>query len=79
LRGIVVIAIKRIAAVGVAGLVAGIENAPGLQRTPDPRKNIRKPCPRHMQQTGIGPDAVIGLDLIEFMKQQRLDGAAEML
>ena len=32
-----------------------------------------------MQQAGVGPDAVIGLDLIEFMKQQRLDGAAEML
>jgi hypothetical protein len=31
-----------------------------------------------VQQAGVGPDAVISLDLVEVMKQQRLDGAAEM-
>jgi hypothetical protein len=30
-----------------------------------------------VQQAGVGPDGITGLDFIEFMKQQRLDGAAE--
>ena len=51
----------------------------GFQRAPDQRENIRKLVPGHVQQAGIGPDGVIGLDLVEFVKQQRLDGAAETL
>ena len=38
---------------------------------------LRKLDPGNVQQTGIGPDAVIGFDLVEVMEQQRLDRAAE--
>ena len=57
---IVVIAIERIAAVAIAFLVTGVEDALGLQREPDPRENIRKLRPRHVQQAGIGPNSIIG-------------------
>ena len=30
-----------------------------------------------MKQTGVGPDAVIAVDRVQFMKQQRLDRPAE--
>ncbi len=33
--------------------------------------------PRHVQQAGTGPDAVIGFALVEFMEQHRLDRTAE--
>ena len=79
LRGIVVIAIERVAAVAIAFLVTCEEIALRLQRAPDPRENIRKLKPWHMKQAGVGPDAVIGLDLVEVMKQQRPDGTTETL
>src|SRR3984957_1122196 len=72
-----VIAIERIAAVGVAGLVAGVEIAGGSERAADQRQNLLKLLPGNVKQAGIGPDAVIGFDLVEVVKQQRLDRTAE--
>src|ERR1700722_8928016 len=76
-RRIVVIAIERIAAVGVAGLVAGVEIAGRSERAADQRQNLLKLLPGNVKQAGIGPNAVIGFDLVEVMEQQRPDGPAE--
>ena len=39
--------------------------AAGRQRPPDQRQYLRKLGSRDVKQAGIGPDAVIGLDLVE--------------
>ena len=78
-RRIIVIPVERIAPLGVAGLVGGEEVPAAFQRAPDRCQNIGEFVPRNMQQAGIGPDRVIALDLVEVVKQQRLDGTAEPL
>src|SRR5690349_19825714 len=75
-RWIIIISVERVAPLGVAGLVACEKMSAALQRAPDQSQNIGKRVPRNVQQAGIGPDGVIGLDRIEVVKQQRLDSAA---
>jgi hypothetical protein len=68
-RRIIVISVERVAPLGVAGLVACEEVAVVFERAPDQSQNIGELVPGHVQQAGIGPDSVIGLDRIEVMEQ----------
>src|SRR5712672_864307 len=76
-RGIIVVAIERIAPVFLARLEAGVEMAARLQRTPYQRQHLRQLGPRDVKQAGVGPDAVIGFDHVEVVEQQRLDRPTE--
>src|SRR6185437_9634470 len=62
-----------------ADLVARIEQAVGLQRAMDSRQNAGELVARDVQQAGAGPDAVIGLALVQLIEQQRLHRMVEAL
>src|SRR5258706_254648 len=78
-RRIVIVAIERVASIGVACLVAGVEISGRSERTPDQRQNVGKLIAGNVQQAGIGPDRVVRLDCIDILKQQRLDRTTETL
>src|SRR5271163_4905774 len=77
-RRIIVIAAELVPAVAaLSDLETCIEDAVALQRAMDSRKNGRKFVARHVQETGAGPDGVIGLTVVKLIEPHGIDMPAE--